>query len=127
MPSWSYRAAAIQSWGSRRTKRFAKGKRGLSPDQIEGKIERLLEHLGRGAPLDALESVGCQIHRLKGDRKGTYAIAVSGSHRIVFRLGEDENGAAIVLRCRNDRLPQELERTPPCIPTPAPMPTPLQA
>lgn len=124
MPTWQCRAVDIQSWGSRRAKRFAKGKRGLFPDQIEGKIERLLDHLDRGAPLDALESVGCQVHRLKGDRKGTYAIATSGSHRIVFRRGEDENGAAIVLRCRSDRLPQELERTPPCIP--ARMPTPLQ-
>ena len=96
MPAWPYRAVAIQSWGSRHTKRFAKGKRGLFPDQIEGEIERLLEYLVRGAPLDALERVGCQIHRLKGDRKGAYAIAVSGSRRIVFRLGEDEHGEAIV-------------------------------
>lgn len=96
MPTWPYRAVAIQSWGSRRTKCFAKGKRRLFPDQIEGKVERLLEHLDRGAPLDTLESVGCQIHRLKGHRKGAYAIAVSGSHRTVFRLREDENGEAIV-------------------------------
>lgn len=96
VPAWPYRAVAIQSWGSRRTKLFAKGKRRLFPDQIEGKIERLLEYLDRGVPLDALESVGCQIHRLKGDRKGAYAIAVSGSRRIVFRLGEDEHGEAIV-------------------------------
>ena len=77
---------------SRRTKRFSKGKRGLFPDQIKGKIARLLEHLDRGAPLDALERVGCQVHRLSGNRKGAYAIAVSGSHRIVFRFGEDRDG-----------------------------------
>ena len=87
---------SIKSWGSRRTKRFAKGKRGLFPDQIEGKIERLLEYLDRGAPLDALERGGFQIHRLKGDRKGAYAIAVSGSHRIVFRLGEAADGEEFV-------------------------------
>ena len=86
---------AIKSWGNRRTRRFAKGKRGLFPDQIEGKIARLLEHLDRGTTLDALERVGCQVHRLKGDRKGAYAIAVSGSHRIVFRLGDDADGEVV--------------------------------
>ena len=81
---------AIQSWGSRRTKRFAKGKRGLYPDQIEDKIDDLVDRLERGdSPLD-LEDAGYQIHRLKGDRKGAYAVDLSGSHRFVFHFEDGD-------------------------------------
>ncbi len=37
-----------------------------------------------------LEENGCQIHRLTGDRKGAYAVAVSARYRIVFHY-EDGN------------------------------------
>ena len=43
-----------------------------------------------GATPVELEENGCQIHRLTGDRKGAYAIAVSARYRIVFHY-EDGN------------------------------------
>lgn len=82
---------AIVSWGSRRTKRFARGKRGLYPDQIEAKIHDLLNRLRRGDSPSDLEAADYRIHRLKGDRKGAFAIELSGSHRFVFHF---ENGDA---------------------------------
>ena len=81
---------AIQSWGSRRTKRFAKGKRGLYPEQIDDLIDRLQ----RGDSPRELEDAAYQIHRLKGDRKGAYAVELSGSHRFVFRF-EDGDAYAV--------------------------------
>ena len=85
---------AIQSWGSRRTKRFAKGKHGLYPEQIEDKIDDLIDRLQRGNGPRELEDAAYQIHRLKGDRKGAYAVELSGSHRFVFRF-EDGDAYAV--------------------------------
>lgn len=38
-----------------------------------------------------LTADGWQVHRLTGDRKGAYAVAISGRYRVVFRF---ENGDA---------------------------------
>ena len=85
---------AIQSWGSRRSKRFAKGKRGLYPELIEDKVDDLIDRLQRGDGPRELEEAAYQIHRLKGDCKGAYAIELSGSHRFVFRF-EDGDAYAV--------------------------------
>ena len=85
------RERAAWQHGARRSKRFAKGKRGLYPEQIEDKIDDLIDRLQRGDGPRELEEAAYQIHRLKGDRKGAYAVDLSGRHRFVFRF---ENGDA---------------------------------
>ena len=80
----------IHSWGSRATRKFAKGDRGRFPPSVAGKIADVLERLARGDSPAHLRAAGYQIHRLTGDRKGAYAIAISGRYRVVFRF-EDGN------------------------------------
>ena len=56
------------------------------PAQSAGRIEMMLDALDAAAhPLD-LRSPGFNLHELKGDRKGTWAISVTGSLRITFRF-----------------------------------------
>lgn len=50
----------------------------------------MLDRLKRGDSLARLRASGYQIHRLTGDRKGAYAIAISGRYLVVFRF-EDGN------------------------------------
>lgn len=81
---------AIQSWVSRRSERFAKGKRGLYPEQIEDKIDDLIDRLQRGDGPRELEEAAYQIHRLKGDRTVAHAVELSGRHRFVFRFEDGD-------------------------------------
>ena len=76
----------IRSFGSRVTKRFAKGDRRRPPPELAPKIADVLERLDSiSSPAD-LRGVGYSVHRLTGDRKGAYAIEISGAWRIAFRL-----------------------------------------
>ena len=80
----------IRSYGDRRTKKFAAGARGLFPAAIEPKIRRVLTRLEHGATPAELEASGRQVHRLTGNRKGAYAVAVSGRYRVVFYFADGD-------------------------------------
>lgn len=60
------------------------------PAQFAPRIERLLDQLDVSTvPID-MQLPGYKFHQLKGDRKGTYSVAVSGNWRMTFRFeGED--------------------------------------
>ena len=77
----------IKSWGDGATRRFAEsGKSKFSGLDQERAIE-LLNTLDAAPSLHAispLTSVG--LHKLKGDRKGQWAITVNGPWRICFRF-----------------------------------------
>ena len=46
---------------------------------------------GMGSPSPAdLTADGWQIHRPTGDRKGAYAVAISGRYRVVFRFEDGD-------------------------------------
>ncbi|MDE0626952.1 MAG: type II toxin-antitoxin system RelE/ParE family toxin [Bryobacterales bacterium] len=80
----------IRSFGSRATKRFARGDRRRLPPGLASKIADVLERLdSMSSPAD-LREAGYQIHRLTGDRKGAHAVRISGAWRVVFRF-EDGN------------------------------------
>jgi toxin HigB-1 len=66
-------------------------RRGIDGKQAE-RIRRLLDRLDSAAKADDMNIPGNQFHALKGDRKGTYAVSVSGNWRITFKF---ENGDAI--------------------------------
>lgn len=60
------------------------------PAQYAARIERLLDRLDAAVKPDDMDLPGYHFHPIKGDRKGTYAVSVSGNWRMTFRfVGED--------------------------------------
>ena len=60
------------------------------PAQHAARLERLLDRLDAALKPDDMSLPGYRFHPLKGDRKGTYAVSVSGNWRLTFRFaGED--------------------------------------
>jgi proteic killer suppression protein len=60
------------------------------PAQHAARIERLLDRLDAALKPDDMNLPGYRFHPLKGDRKGAYAVSVSGNWRLTFRFaGED--------------------------------------
>ena len=66
-------------------------RRGIDAKHAE-RIRRLLDRLDAAAKADDMNISGSEFHALKGDRKGTYAVSVSGNWRITFKF---EAGDAI--------------------------------
>ena len=77
----------IKSWANRATQRFAEeGKSrfsGLDEDLARRRL-RLLDEAERLEDLTGLKSVG--LHRLRGDRRGRWAISAGGASRITFEF-----------------------------------------
>ena len=60
------------------------------PAQHAARLERLLDRLDAALKPDDMNLPGYRFHPLKGDRKRTYAVSVSGNWRLTFRFaGED--------------------------------------
>ncbi|MEE8444903.1 MAG: type II toxin-antitoxin system RelE/ParE family toxin [Alphaproteobacteria bacterium] len=70
---------------------FERGEaRGLSPDRVE-KIRRIMTAIDNAATLDELDTMpGWRLHRLHGDRRGTWSISVSGNWRLTFRIEDHQ-------------------------------------
>lgn len=81
---------AIRSFGSRATRRFAKGERRRLPPELAAKVDRVLQFLADGSSPADLREVGYRVHRLTGDRRGRSAVAVSGGWRVVFRFQDGD-------------------------------------
>ncbi len=53
-------------------------------------MERQLDRLDAATKPEDMDLPGYRFHPLKGDRKGVYAVSVSGNWRLTFRFaGED--------------------------------------
>jgi proteic killer suppression protein len=82
----------IKTWKNPRTRRVfesgsSRGFRGLDTEKAENRLAALnvaksLDDLGR------LKSVG--LHKLKGDRKGQWAMTINGPWRVCFRFYEGD-------------------------------------
>jgi proteic killer suppression protein len=58
--------------------------------QLAGKLRRMLLRLHDGPLPDAMSLPGYRLHPLRGDRKGAWAVWVSGNYRLTFEVeGED--------------------------------------
>jgi proteic killer suppression protein len=69
---------------------FSKGDYRGIPAAHAARIERLLDRLDAAASPQDMDLPGYRFHALKGDRKGEYAVSVSGNWRITFAFaGED--------------------------------------
>jgi len=63
--------------------------RGISPGQA-ARIRRMLDLIDSATEVKQLDIPGMHLHQLKGQRKGAWAVSVSGNWRITFRfIGED--------------------------------------
>ena len=60
-------------------------RRGIDARQ-EARIRRILDRLDAAARPEDMNLPGYRFHGLKGDRKGAYAVSVSGNWRITFRF-----------------------------------------
>lgn len=56
------------------------------PAQCEKRIKRQLDALDATAHIMGMNVPGWDLHELKGDRKGTYAITVTGGLRLTFKF-----------------------------------------
>ena len=77
----------IRSWKNSATRRFAETAKGKFSGLDRNRAVELLNILDAAPSLHAispLKSVG--LHKLRGDRKGQWAIAVNGPWRICFRF-----------------------------------------
>ena len=60
--------------------------RGIRPD-LTGRVRNVLAAIISAADIDGVRGPpGWRIHRLSGDRAGTWSISVSGNWRITFRI-----------------------------------------
>ncbi len=60
------------------------------------KISRLLDRLEASVKPQDMNVPGFDLHQLKGDRKGTYSVSVSGNWRITFKF-DGENAVDVDL------------------------------
>jgi toxin HigB-1 len=60
------------------------------PSALEKKIRIRLEVLDSASVLEDIALPGYKLHPLKGDRKGTWSIRVSGNWRITFTFKSGE-------------------------------------
>lgn len=65
---------------------FREGNNKGIPKEIEKKIRVRLEAIDSASVIDDLKIPGYNLHELKGDRKGTWSIALSGNWRITFKF-----------------------------------------
>ncbi len=66
---------------------FERGQvRGLPSHRVE-RIRRILSAISDAETLDELATLpGWGLHRLRGDRQGTWSISVTGNWRLTFRV-----------------------------------------
>jgi proteic killer suppression protein len=69
---------------------FAKGSYKAIPAQYAARIERVLDRLDAIVVPEDMNLPGYKFHALKGDRKGEFAVSVTGNWRITYQfIGED--------------------------------------
>jgi proteic killer suppression protein len=64
-------------------------RRGIDARQSD-RLRRILDRLNAVVRPEDMDLPGYQFHGLKSDRKGTYAVSVSGNWRITFRFQEGD-------------------------------------
>ena len=64
--------------------------RGIRPDQVK-RVRNILAALLYAADMESLNGPpGWRVHKLVGDRAGTWSISVSGNWRVTFDLEDGE-------------------------------------
>jgi len=72
---------------------YTGNKKGIKPEHAD-RLERILDRLNAANEILDMNYPGSNLHKLTGDRKGQYAVKVSGNWRVVF---EFSNGDAYIV------------------------------
>ena len=64
---------------------------GVNPQHVE-RLRKILALLETSENIDDMDLPGLDLHKLKGERKNTLAVKVSGNWRVTFKL---KNGDAL--------------------------------
>ena len=68
---------------------FTGSKKGIRPEHAD-KLERILDRLNAANEIRDMNCPGSNLHKLSGDKKGLYAVNVSGNWRIFFEFIEGD-------------------------------------
>ena len=68
---------------------FSGSKKGIRPDHAD-KLERILDRLNAANEIKDMNYPGSNLHKLSGDKKGLYAVNISGNWRIFFEFIEGD-------------------------------------
>ena len=60
-------------------------KKGIKPEHA-AQVERILDRLNASSEIRDMNYPGSDLHKLVGDKKGQYAVRVSGNWRIFFEF-----------------------------------------
>jgi len=62
---------------------------GVNPKQVT-RLRRILALLETAESLDDMDLPGLNLHELKGERKGTWSVKVSGNWRVTFKIKQGD-------------------------------------
>ena len=62
---------------------------GVNP-QYASRLRRILALLETAETLDDMDLTGLNLHELKGERKGTWSVKVSGNWRVTFKIKQGD-------------------------------------
>jgi len=64
---------------------YTGSKRGIKPEHTN-RLERILDRLNAASEIKDMNYPGSFLHQLSGDKKGFYAVKISGNWRIFFQF-----------------------------------------
>ena len=68
---------------------YSGSKKGIRPEHSK-KLERILDRLNAANDIKDMNYPGSNLHQLSGDKKGQFAVKVSGNWRIFFEFIEGD-------------------------------------
>jgi toxin HigB-1 len=68
---------------------YTGSKRGIRPE-LASRLERILDRLNAASEIKDMNYPGCFLHKLSGDKKGFYAVKVSGNWGIFFQFTDGD-------------------------------------
>jgi toxin HigB-1 len=68
---------------------YTGSKKGIRPEHAD-RLERILDRLNAASNIKDMNYPGSFLHQLSGDKKGRYAVKVSGNWRVFFEFIEGE-------------------------------------
>lgn len=75
---------------------FSRGSYKAIPAQYAARLIRLLDRLDAAVVPEDMDLPGYRFHQLKGKKRGTYAVLVSGNLRMTFKF-DGENAVSVDL------------------------------
>jgi proteic killer suppression protein len=72
---------------------FERGDQRGVPAHLAPRLRRQLDYLHAAKAIGDMDLPGFKLHPLKGDRKGTWAVTVSGNWRLTFTFSNGEASA----------------------------------